>query len=371
MNSAFCVLPFYRITIRSNGSMAPCCQILNFDNVNNTSLAQYWGNKKLDNLQKNMMQGIKSAECEDCYQKESMHGNSMRTDSLKDHFITENTDFNKLVQGPRYLGKKIPNHLEFHLGNLCNLKCLTCRPSDSSSFLSENKILKISNGNPTDFQISDSAIEKIINEAISNGIEILDLRGGESMLMPSIRRIIKNLPINHGIQLLRLQTNCTVLDDFWKETFKKFKRVEIMMSIDAVGDANNYIRFPSKWELINQNADYFKSCKNLKLYVNCTISNLNLFLVKDLIDWCKSKQIYFHFGVLTSPSYYKFTNLPRPLFEQAMTQNSAYPELSRLNATHDDSKWGEFCSMILKRDKHRNNSIFDILPQLKDYCITK
>lgn len=371
MNSSFCVLPFYRITIRSDQSMAPCCSIKNFDKVNRTSLGQYWNNEKLINLRKNMMQGIKLSECNSCYQQELVSGSSMRTDSLRDHFVTENTDLEKFVQGPRYLGKKTPNHLEFHLGNLCNLKCLTCGPNDSSSFLSENKILKISNENTSDFEIENSVIERTIKEAVANGIEILDLRGGESMLMPSIRNVIKNLPDNHGIRTLRLQTNCTVLDDFWKETFKKFRRIEIMLSIDAVGDAANYIRYPSKWQQINQNVDYFKSCKNLKLYVNCTISNLNFLLVKDVVDWCRSKQIYFHFSLLTTPSYYQPINLPKTLFEQAMLQNSAYPELLNLNLVHNDSKWKEFCNMISIRDQHRNNSIFDVLPQLKDYWITK
>lgn len=370
MNDAFCVLPFYRITIRSHSGMTPCCHIQNFDKASNgTTLEQFWDNERLHGLRTNMLQGKKSPECQECYQQETIRGASMRTESLRDHNITPNTDLEKFVQGRRYLGKKIPNHLEFHLGNLCNLKCLTCDPMSSSSFLSENKVLKISNEDNAMFQIDDTVIENIMAEAVAKDIEVLDLRGGESMLMPSIKKVLGKLPDTHRIKTLRLQTNCTILDDYWKDMFKKFPRVEIMLSIDATGNANNYIRYPADWETINNNVDYFKSCKNLKLYVNCTISNLNFLLLKDIVDWCREKKIYFHHSLCRDPEYYRCTNLPKQLFDRGLEQLSQYPELSNLKLIHNDSQWADFCKMISLRDSHRKNSIFDILPELKTYWI--
>ena len=35
----------------------------------------------------------------------------------------------------------------------------------------------------------------------------------------------------------------------------------------------------------------------------------------------------------------------------------------------DNTHWEDFCKMIDLRDKHRNNSIFDVLPELKPYWI--
>ena len=370
MNEAFCVLPFYRTVIRAHSGMSPCCNIQYFDQAtDDTTLADFWQNKKLNNLRANMLQGKKSLECNKCYQQEQLCGNSMRTESLRDHFITAATNLEKLVQGPRYLGKKIANHFELHLGNLCNLKCLTCDPVSSSSFLSENKILKISNDNNRDYQINDTVVSNLIAEVVANRIEVLDLRGGESMLMPSIRKVLDNLPNNHGITILRLQTNCMILDDFWKECFKKFPKIEIMLSIDATHDAINYIRYPADWEVINQNIEYFKSCKNIRLYVNCTISNLNFLLISNVVEWCRDKQIYFHYSLCDDPAYYKCNNLPKELFEQGLEKISRYPQFSNLKLTHDDSLWIEFCKMISTRDKHRKNSIFDILPELKPYWI--
>lgn len=367
MNTTFCVLPFYRTTIRANGGIAPCCMIHNYNNIEHSSIEEFWQSERLDQLRANMLEGKPCSDCKVCYEEERTIGKSMRTESLRDHSVTSDTDLVAFVNGPEYLARSFPNHLEFHLGNLCNLKCLTCNPQDSSSFLIENNILKISNHQQADYQISEDLVENVITAVLTHGVKVLDLRGGESMLMPSVRKLLSNLPNNHGIQTLRLQTNCTVLDDFWKETFQRFDNVEIMMSIDAYDQANSYIRYPSRWDEIEKNVDYFLSCPGMKLYINCTVSNLNFLLLKPLIDWCRQKNIYFHYSICSNPSYYQYTNLPRSLFEDGLKILAEYPEVAGLAAEHNDSEWSDFCMMINTRDKHRRNTIFDILPELKPY----
>lgn len=367
MNSAFCALPFYRATIRSNGGIGPCCYIRNYANVKTSSIEEFWQSERLAALRENMLSGQKCTDCESCYADERNSGRSMRIESLRDHSITDQTDLRALIQGPNYLGREFPNHLEFHLGNLCNLKCLTCNPRDSSSFLIENNILKISNHRQEDYQMADETIEAVISTALEHRIKVLDLRGGESMLMPAVKRILNELPDDHGIECLRLQTNCTVLDDYWKRTFQRFEQVEIMMSIDAYGPANEYIRYPSKWEEIEQNVDYFLSLSNIKLYVNCTISNLNFLVLRPLIEWCRQKNIYFHYSLCTDPAYFQYNNLPAELFNQCLANLADCPEVAKLALESNNNKWNEFCQMIDLRDKHRRNSIFDILPELKPY----
>lgn len=371
MNKSFCVLPFYRTTIRANGNLAPCCIITNYANIKNLSLEEFWQSDQLENLRTNMLSGIECNECTECYNEERKFGKSMRTESWRDHSVNETTDLTKFVQSPKYLGRTFPNHLEYHLGNLCNLKCLTCNPRDSSAFLVENKILKISNHLQSDFNVEDHDVDQVIQSALEHRIEVLDLRGGESMLMPAVRKVLNNLPQNHGIDTLRIQTNCTVLDDFWKQIFTKFKTVEIMMSIDAYGAANEYIRYPSKWTDIEQNVDYFLSCNNVKLYVNCLISNLNFLVLPDIIEWCSKKNIYFHYSICSTPVYYTHNNLPEELFNKAKRQLDSYPNIIKLESLHNTQHWEDFCQMINKRDKHRGNSIFDILPELKPYWINK
>jgi MoaA/NifB/PqqE/SkfB family radical SAM enzyme len=368
MSSVFCALPFYRTTVRTNGGVSPCCYIKNYANISTTNIEDFWQNNiDLNQLRSNMLLGKESADCKQCYEHEKSIGTSMRIESLRDHAITSDTNFDKLVQESKYLGRKFPNHLEFHIGNLCNLKCLTCRPEDSSSFLIENKILGISNHDQKKFQTSDHITVQVLESVLEHGIEVLDLRGGESMLMPSIRKLLNRLPANHNIKCLRLQTNCTVLDDFWKQMLQRFDKVEIMMSIDAHGSANNYIRYPSNWEDIEKNVEYFLSLPHAHLYVNCTISNINFLVLAPLIEWCRQKRIYFHHSICSTPNYYHYTNLPTALFETGLEALRPYQEVINLSAIGNDSNWNDFCQMIDVRDDHRGNSIFSVLPEFKKY----
>lgn len=369
MNQSFCVLPFYRTTVRSQGGMSPCCLIHNYSNITNSSVSDFWVSDKLNSLRQRMLEGQLCDECETCYRAEKISGKSMRTESLRDHAVDHNTDLSEFVSGKNYLGRSLPNHFEFHLGNLCNLKCLTCNPNDSSSFLAENKILKISSHQQSDFDIDKVLVDKIMTEVVDHGIEILDLRGGETMLIPYIRDFLNSLPHNHSIKSLRIQTNCTILDDVWKRIFSRFDNVEIMMSIDAFGTANNYIRYPSKWETIVSNVDYFASCTNTKIYINCVVSNLNLLLLEPLVNWAREKQIYFHWSLLERPTYFRFTNLPESLFNSGLEMLKRLPVFNTLSGQHDDQEWPDFCHMIGQRDKHRKNSILTVVPQFTKFWV--
>lgn len=369
ITDTFCVLPFVQTVVRTDGLMSPCCNMTGTVNIKDQDIAQFWQGSEISHLRNLMLQGNEPIPvCNKCYQDEQLTNSSMRTHALKDYNFFSKKYYTKLVEHHGYLNKPFPSRVELHLGNLCNLKCLTCRPEDSSAFLAENKILKISNHQQTDYQLDNAIVQHNIKLALENNIDILDLRGGESMLMPSVKQALVDLPSDHQINTLRIQTNATVLDDQWKSIFDKFSKIEIMLSIDAYGDDNHYVRYPSIWKEIESNVDYYLSTSKFKVYVNCTVSNLNFLLIDKLIDWCREKNIYFHYYLLNNPSQYQFTNLPIPLFDLGKKRLNDYPEVSPLlSAQPNNNQWRDFCSTITSRDNYRKNSIFDVLPEFRDF----
>jgi MoaA/NifB/PqqE/SkfB family radical SAM enzyme len=371
INNTFCVFPFVQSVVRTDGFISPCCNMSGISNINNIDIEQYWASEEIKQLQNDLLEARSVDRCSACYDQEKTIGKSMRTESLKDYKFFDQRYYKKLVEHHGYLNKSFPSRIEMHLGNLCNLKCLTCRPEDSSAFLTENHLLKISTHRQSDYQFDDEVICHNFELILKNKVDVLDLRGGESMLMPVIKDLLNKLPATHDISVLRIQTNGTILDDSWKNIFKKFSKVEIMLSIDAYGSGNEYIRYPSKWDTLEKNIDYFLSIPNGKIYLNCTVSNLNFLLLDQLVEWANKKNIFFHYSTVKTPTYYQYTNLPKELFDQMKEKLSHYPEVSgltRLGA--DDKYWVEFCNMINVRDQHRKNSIFNMLPQLKQYWKT-
>jgi len=80
------------------------------------------------------------------------------------------------------------------------------------------------------------------------------------------------------------------------------------------------------------------------------------------------KKIYFHYTTLLGPEIYQFTNMPSELFESAKQNLKKYPEVSSLlNSQADTTHWRDFCQMIDKRDTHRKNRIFSVLPEFEQY----
>ena len=371
----FCVLPFIQTVVRTNGLLSPCCMMKGTDNIRDISIQQYWKSDKLALLRHKMLnQDSKIAECHACYKQEEFNGNSMRTDSLNesDHKFLTKKYHEKTLEYYNYNNLEFPTRLEMHLGNLCNLKCLTCKPEDSSMFLSENRILKISNHSQRDYQLEDDVIEQNLKTALSRGIKRLDLRGGESMLMPGVKRTLSKFTKDQCDITLRIQTNATVLDDEWKLILNKFHRVELMISLDAYSDANTYIRYPSIWQDIECNIDYFQGLPNTQLYINCTVSNLNFLILPNLIDWAKHKNLYFHYATLITPEIYQFTNMPNDLFELGKSRLKNYSEIGDIcNNQANPVLWSEFCQMIDQRDTYRKNRIFDVVPEFQKYWIFK
>jgi sulfatase maturation enzyme AslB (radical SAM superfamily) len=244
-------------------------------------------------------------------------------------------------------------------------------------FLDENNKLNISNYRQKDFTYSEEKINEIFALVANSEIDILDLRGGESMLMPSIKNRLSALPENtYNNTILRLQTNGTIYNQGWKSIFEKFKKIEIMLSIDGFGQVNEYVRFPSCWDIIQQNIDSFRSHNPINFYINTVVSNINLLRLDELLAWCYEKNVYCHLSPLTQPKIFQYTNLPKDLLIKAKEKlkqfdyHSGVQSLIDTDIEFDSDTWYEFCSMIDIRDQYRQNRIFDVFPEMESYWVT-
>jgi hypothetical protein len=102
-----------------------------------------------------------------------------------------------------------------------------------------------------------------------------------------------------------------------------------------------------------------------------------------LLDWIYSNQYLNYLYILKDPIYYRYTNLPRELLEKSMTDLQRFKEpfvnrdtnitienlISNLKKEHKDydQQWQNFKKEITMRDNARKNSIFEVLPELKEY----
>lgn len=176
-------------------------------------------------------------------------------------------------------------HLEVNLGNLCNLRCITCQPLDSSAW---NRDSKVAGYDPSPVTKLDP---KILIPYCSS-LQRVDLIGGETLLSTALEDTL-NILIRHGNPkniLLTLVTNATVFpSERIRELIGNFGHIEITCSVDAFGRRNEYIRHPSKWEDIEKNLISFLKWKNqnpnMVVQITNTVSAYSFPGLPDLLRW--------------------------------------------------------------------------------------
>lgn len=386
INRYFCIQPFVNTTTRIQGQNNVCCNINNFDStIDRQSPGEFFHSDRVKNMREKMLKGIKLDECSLCHYQEKMVNNSHRIEYNKYYNIKNdqsNEYYNKILKKLRLSDLDNPLYAELHISNLCNLKCLTCNERDSSKFHAENKLLGISDEPDVEYSNFDINKYKALDSVIKRGLLFLDIRGGETLMVPEIKKILTEVDADMAKNItLKIQTNGTIEPDKnWIAIFKKFKRTKVNLSIDAFGEDNHYVRFPSDWKKILYTVDVLKT-NDIKFIVNTVVSNINLLLLDKLFAWIQENKYLNYFYILESPEHYRPTNLPQSLLDIAakrlqnvskdFVNKDCHQKLDDLiemcKTSCADTSWQNFCKEIQMRDKYRQNTITNIIPEIKEH----
>lgn len=361
----FCVRPFVHSLVDPNGKYRPCCRINDYSgyNINQHTIQEWWNSDYLNDLRGKFLRGEQPTECWRCWRQEEQGAESFRTDSNR-----------TWAWRPGDTPLDQPIDWELHTTNLCNLKCMMCNPHSSSQLLIEDKILFDSRWNQRDFNWNPEAEGKL-SEILNSGDSFV-LRGGEPLVMPWLKRLIRGIKTSKELMII---TNVTKFDEEWLDILSPHK-IKLCLSIDAHSDLNHYIRFPSDWETIVRNIKLMRNLPNVNMFLNTCVQNLNILHLDRLLQWAINEQdLYVHLDVLTKPPIHEIRNFPLPLLHQAQQKlikvneilkpkmvDGLDPIIAMLD-TNDTTHWQEFVDVVKKRDTHRGVSVLDYLPELKGY----
>jgi len=319
----FCPLPFAHATIATNGEYKICCAHVNPPehsfNIKQISFDQWKKSDYVKEVKDSFSADQQHPGCHDCWNRESIGSRSYRQRITKEYSLFKvDTDYDQLV------------NVEIQLGNLCNLTCLMCCETESSAVLAENKRLGLSDYNQQEFSWDDAAFDHL-NQILKLQPKIINIRGGEPLYNKRLLDILEQLPESTCQKtMLHITTNATVWNDQWQQVLKKFKLVRFMFSIDATEDLYEYIRFPASWEKIQNNIKEIVKLDNVKSLVHCTVQNLNISHLYELIQWSLNQTLWLEFEQLVWPNYLNITNLPHALKEQAIKNLEKCLQISNL-----------------------------------------
>lgn len=328
LNPSFCILPWMHIQYKPNGQPKLCCRhdilkerkefdvLTDAQKETNTDLVKLFPIREEATIQttpledvffgeyweaarQNTVSGLPISGCHKCYKEEQNEGEvatSMRLGSS----ILYNGGY--LHKKPTFEKPQI-DFLEIGFGNYCNLACLTCNSTLSTSWYDDEvKLNKV-----VDDKVKRWLFPKLDNVTFAPNAEtlktlkLIKFTGGEPMINPEFTKFI-NLVCEQGHPeniSLEIYTNCSYIPSpKLLENLVKFKNIQLNLSIDAFGSANDYIRYGSKWygdtkQTVSNAIDFWlaqgANNSNINVIMSTTLSVLNILEIPKLMSWWITK----------------------------------------------------------------------------------
>lgn len=327
-----CLAPLVSIAVQPKGRLRPCCWWWGYDTdtesnhkIQSMSFNEYResANKK---YYQDMQKGLYPEGCKRC------------NTNAKPRYEYYNKLYPELV-GKDWDEVKGFKHLDLRFGNLCNASCVTCNYTNSSYF---GKVadkgywmapgqMPDSNG-PThltreslDKQMSWHEDPKVIEGIIESlkDVNYIYATGGEPTINPTLHKVMQYL-IDEGRAshtTIEINTNGTNANKKFLDLLKPFKKV-IQYSMDAAGELNDAMRYPTKFVQMEKNYFAFKDiCSSRdRLMITPTVTIHNFFALPDLMKWVNDKQaaITAKLNILNSPHWQSIAMLSPEYLQQGL-----------------------------------------------------
>ena len=304
--STYCPLPWNHFSSHTDGNMRVCCNSTpkgrlrdnngNLININDvTDIVKFYNIQQLKDMRVRMMNNERTPECDICYSVEDNGGVSIREifekKWPKEHIINNTTSTGEITD------IKI-NYLDLSWSNKCNLQCKMCSPGASDQLIEEAITLNlpiIKNNPNTNWDFKEKwkyfNIKNILDKVVTSELTQLLVTGGEPLVNNDFYEFCQTLiesELSTKIDL-SFHTNLTVTPGKWFDIWSKFKSVTIKVSIDAVEEMYEYIRYPGKWAIVKSNIDnvleYINTQQNIGLEFHTVFSIYNTERFTDLLDY--------------------------------------------------------------------------------------
>lgn len=273
-------------------------------------MAQARNAELMKTVRKNMLNGVWSDECTRCQQEEQVGLNSRRQYELSEWDF----DFKEAQRVTKEDGSINTEdapvvYYDLRFGNLCNLQCRMCGPTDSHSwyeqwtdyhkeegFKDTHGYVKLNRNAKGRLETNDynwhgsksfwNNIEKNLDK-----IQHVYMAGGEPMMIERhyefLEKCVKKDVAKNII--LEYNTNMTTLPDKVLEYWKSFKQVRVGASIDGFGKVLEYQRFPIKWEQARKNLDkldqFAQENNNIMAWIAFTVTVNNIWHLPEFMQW--------------------------------------------------------------------------------------
>lgn len=407
---SYCILAYNSLSIDGPGRPRLCCNNhghwTDFSNPFITDVKQPLDvlNSPLHkSVRQSIARGERHPSCSKCWQIEDTGGVSFRQiwNGVYQH-LEERLEPRPTASDGTLLPGSAIQYLDITFGNKCNLVCRMCNWANSHLWNIDN--IKLGRANPladpravNQQWFEDQGAMDIIVATLST-VTHINFLGGEPLIIRQHHEILEACVaqrVAHRISI-SYNTNLTHMDDGLLELWQHFAKVNVNVSLEAFGSANDYIRQNSHWSDIQQNLRALlklrKRHEELVVDIHTTMGLYNCFHVAELIEWTRN-----HPGLgglpfvnlVYHPSYQDVRLLPHSAkhtirhevvaalsgAEQHHNHDSWIAALNHMDQPSDTVKaanfpgwptdpWLQFWHDAGEIDRLKNRAMADHLPQL-------
>jgi organic radical activating enzyme len=388
----WCVNADHAMSGNNTGSTKICCM------YRNENLRHFLGEHTIDKnfnqkifkiAREELGNGIRHSHCSWCFEEEDAGRKSKR--------VRDNEKYlGALARGEEpFTGLA---KFELNLGNTCNLKCRTCAPHSSSTWMQEYYDVYEHKNYKTfkDYGIEMRKYHQWYDDEspfwddLEKNLETIrqfDFYGGEPFMSNKMWRILevavekgyaKNIEVHYA-------TNGTQWPEDKVEIFKHFKHIHLSFSVDGVRDQFEYMRFPAKWSEVTENMrkarEFNRVNSNLYLGWCITLSSINIYALPDILE--EHSKNFKDFGpylnLVHGPIWYNLTQLPEKIKHtvidrlESITSDIADPYMVEnhipgvvnyiKNGVPKKQNWDKFLKYTKTHDEYRNQKFEDTFPE--------
>ena len=401
MSETFCKLPWIHLGTHPQGHVKLCClanensiaKDKNGDklNLSKDSISDIMNSDLYKNTRLQMLRNERPAGCMRCFEDEDnniiskrQYTNTYGGDAFKSYGSA--VSFKSAKQQTQKDGT-IPIDLRFvelRLGNLCNLKCRSCHPDSSTSWIKDHLKLypwdKASNYH-MNWPQRKEFWDDLFNS--SPNLRCIQITGGEPTLIKEHFDLLEKLVISGRSKNIELiySVNTSKLPDKLIELWRGFKKVIVSCSIDDLGKRNEYLRHPLKWDTTLKFLDKLRNNMSSNMFIGVvqTISWLNYYYLDEMYIWAKEQDLVLTHNFIHNPKYYSplalhptarkhiHNKLKEVLPQDALRYGD--PSMTALLEQYDNDIWKiktfeNAMSITTSLDKIRKENVTKTFPEL-------
>lgn len=343
--SSYCPAPWRNIEITSEG-FSPCCYYYpiatkeKYQTVSEAALSPAF-----ENIRQKMLSGEKIKNCEECYRIEEYGGYSKRNYLLDMYGRVDDVKITSLTYVP---------------DNICNLKCRGCNSGAAHLWYDDEVKVFGKSYSPTKYAALELNVDNITD------LQQIEVTGGEPFHSPKVYKLLRDIDATQsaGNMEFIINTNLTVVpeQDILK-VLLNFKKIILGVSIDGIGELNNYFRSGSKFDEIQKNLDfYYDYCNtrdNFLINVVTTVTVYNINELKQIeLFLLKYPKINWTIKLCHYPTFLNISHLPQDykttLLNIVSNWGTRYQQL--IDALHEsqENQFGHFLNFHESLDQIRN-----------------